>query len=133
MTQKAPPPARPLYERVIREVSLRGWTKTELSERSGVARTTIDNWSTNRRKPQPKAVNAVADVLGIDREEAHVLAGIVTPEHPDALLRNITETIRRAGLTPDQQEAVIAAVEQTLRDDHQRAASDPSEPSRRAG
>ena len=73
MTLDRPPPARPWYALVIKEIALRGWSKTELSERSGVARTTIDNWSTNSRTPTKQAVNAVADALGIDRARAHIL------------------------------------------------------------
>ena len=119
MTQERPPPARPWYEQVVSEIALRGWAKTELSYRSGVARTTIDNWNTNRHKPSAKAVNAVADTLGIDRAKAHVLAGIVAPkddsrtaeepEIPPGLLAQIRRT-----LPAEDQERVIAAIRQTL-------------------
>ena len=79
MTREAYPPARPWYNFILREIAQRSWTKTELSDRSGVARTTIDNWRTNRRSPTDGTVNDVADVLGIDRAAAHDLAGVIDP------------------------------------------------------
>lgn len=70
-------PARPWYLRALEEASLRGWSKAELCERAGVARTTLDKWETNPRKPQARSVNAVADALGIPRSEALQLAGVI--------------------------------------------------------
>jgi len=89
----ANPPARAWYRRVTEAIALRGWSKAELSDRAGVARSTIDGWQRNPRKPQAKSVNAIADVLGIDRAEALRLAGIVgEPQEPAARL---SEEIKR--------------------------------------
>lgn len=77
MAREHAPPAKPWYDLVVATIALQGGTKAELSERAGVARTTIDNWERNPRKPQAKSVNAVADALGIPRERALVLAGII--------------------------------------------------------
>lgn len=55
----------------------RGLTKSQLHQRSGVARSTIDTWKTQPRPPQPATVIAVADVLEIDRGEALRLAGVL--------------------------------------------------------
>jgi transcriptional regulator with XRE-family HTH domain len=76
MTSRAP--AKPWYDLIVQTLALKGWTKAELTDRSGVAKTTIDNWERNPRKPQSAKVNAVADVLGIPRERALRLAGIIT-------------------------------------------------------
>ena len=116
MTQERPPPARPLYSLVIRKLALLGWTKVELAERSGVARTTIDNWNTNRRRPSAQAVNAVADTLGIDREEAHVLAGIVLPD-AETGARILRQMVQDMGLPDDQLAAVLEEIEATRRGD----------------
>jgi transcriptional regulator with XRE-family HTH domain len=70
--------AYPLYQRVGRELALRGWTHVELQRRSGVARSTVSKWATGQQPPLPARVNAVADTLGIDRAEALRLAGILT-------------------------------------------------------
>lgn len=117
---------------------------TELSERSGVARTTIGNWNTNRRKPYAKAVNAVADALGIDRAEAHVLAGIVAreqhgddPEIPPGLARAVPEalilTVKRV-LPREEWVAVLSAIAESLNPTEPAASSsDRSEAPRRAG
>jgi transcriptional regulator with XRE-family HTH domain len=58
-------------------LKIRGMTKSQLHQKSGVARSTIDTWKTQPRPPQPATVIAVADVLGIDRGEALRLAGVL--------------------------------------------------------
>lgn len=74
--------AYPLYERVERERVLRGWSKTRFHRETGIARSTIDKWATQPKTPQPGTVNVVADSLGIGREEALRLAGILTDGAP---------------------------------------------------
>jgi transcriptional regulator with XRE-family HTH domain len=70
--------AYPLFLRVERERSLRGWSATRLHNETGVSRSTIAKWATQQQPPQPGTVNAVADALGIERAEALRLAGILT-------------------------------------------------------
>jgi transcriptional regulator with XRE-family HTH domain len=72
------PPAHKLWERVESERNRRGWTTVELQERSGVDRSTVSRLKTSRRSPLPETVNKLADALGIPREEALALAGLVT-------------------------------------------------------
>ena len=81
--------AYPLYVRVQRELALRGITTVELREKTGVARSTITNWQHVGQTPQPRTVNKVADYLGIPREEALRLAGVLTDEPPEALRRAV--------------------------------------------
>lgn len=73
-------PAAPLYELVTATLKITGITKAQLKQRSGVARSTIDLWRTQPRPPQPSTVLAVADALGIDRNEALRLAGVLDEE-----------------------------------------------------
>lgn len=73
-------PARPWYDLVVETAAVKGWSIADLGSRSGVARTTIYGWRANRGKPQSKSVNAVADVLGIPRERALRLAGVIAAE-----------------------------------------------------
>ncbi|GAA3209566.1 helix-turn-helix domain-containing protein [Nonomuraea helvata] len=68
-------PARPFYERVNHERIRRGWTQLKLAEQSGVDRATIHRMRS--AKPQPDTVFALAETLGIDRDEALRLAGLV--------------------------------------------------------
>lgn len=81
-------------------------TKTELSELAQVARPTIERWATGRRKPLPAPVNAVADVLGIDREHALRLAGVIPGSDAE-------EAVRRAGVPPH----IVAEMARTLREE----------------
>jgi transcriptional regulator with XRE-family HTH domain len=89
------PPALAWYSRVTEAIALRGWSKAELSERAGVARSTIDGWQRNPRRPQAKSVNAVADTLGIGRAEALRLAGIVGEPRQEPATRLSEETKRQ--------------------------------------
>lgn len=73
-------PARPWYDLVVKTVAVKGWSIADLSSRSGIARTTIYGWRANPGKPQAKSVNAVADALGIPRERALRLAGVIAAE-----------------------------------------------------
>lgn len=85
--------AYPLYARVERERVLRGWSATQLHKQTGVSRSTIANWAFQSQPPQASTVNAVADVLGIERVEALRLAGILTDPAEDDLpdLSGLTE------------------------------------------
>lgn len=114
------PPAQAWYRRVTEVIALRGWSKQELSDRSGVARSTIDGWQRNPRRPQAKSVNAVADVLGIDRAEALRLAGVTAPAGDGTVPDDILQAVRAE--YPDDEETqqrVIDAVARTLRGEPQ--------------
>ena|ERR1700733_14913195 len=101
-------PARPWYDLVVETAAVKGWSIADLSSRSGVARTTIYGWRANRGKPQAKSVNAVADALGIPRERALRLAGVIadgpgsrpppdpdlpTPAEMERLLEHVREVL----------------------------------------
>lgn len=72
--------AYPLWERVRRELALRGWSGTLLNQKTGVARSTINKFRTQPRPPQAATVIALAKALDIPVAEALHLAGILTPE-----------------------------------------------------
>lgn len=111
-------PARELFDLTVQTTAVKGWSIADLASKSGVARSTIYGWRDNSGKPQAKSVNAVADALGIPRERALRLAGIIAspkpepePEIPQSLLREIETT---SGLTEEERRAVIAAIRRTL-------------------
>lgn len=68
-----------LYERVNHERAKKGWTWARLQKETGVARSTVLKWRSQPNPPQPASVNAVSDALGIARDEALFLAGIIAP------------------------------------------------------
>jgi transcriptional regulator with XRE-family HTH domain len=70
------------WERINREMHAQEMTQTQLVERSHIPASTINNLRTSTRAPASRIVNALADALGIDREEAAVLAGRL-PAPPD--------------------------------------------------
>jgi len=97
-------PARKWFELITETVAVKGWSIAELSARSGIARSTIYGWRDNQGKPQAKAVNPVADALGIDRARALRLAGVIpavatpkteapTPEEIEDIRANMRETL----------------------------------------
>jgi transcriptional regulator with XRE-family HTH domain len=104
------PPARPWYDLIIETIALKGWTKAQLADRAGISRPTIDNWRTNPRAPQARSVNAVADVLGISRDRALRLAGIISEPQPEPLVHpELAESLRKH--VPDDAERIIAELE----------------------
>ena len=91
------------YERVELERAIRGWSSSRLHAETGVSRSTIAKWRTQPNPPLPGTVNAVADKLGIGREEALRLAGVLSdarerlaapPELPDLSDDERREVIR---------------------------------------
>ena len=113
---------------MVETTAVKGWSIAELGTRSGVARSTVYGWRDNPGRPQAKSVNAVADVLGIPRDRALRLAGIIgttpgkepNPTIPKTLLRAIES---EDDLTPEVRQAVIDAVTETIRES---GASEPS-------
>lgn len=99
--------------RVEQERAEKGWSKTELAEAatrratsgSRIHRPTIDNLRTSTRAPQPRIVNAIADALGIERAEAHQLAGIVDPPRGGSV--SIREAIEQSGTMTDGQKQML--------------------------
>jgi len=84
MQGERPPPARPWFDLVTERIAVRGWSVAELARRAHVSRPTIYGWRENPGKPQAAPVNAVADLLGIPRERALRLAGVIAdaPQEP---------------------------------------------------
>lgn len=99
--------------RVEQERADKGWSKTELAEaatrRAGpgsrIHRPTIDNLRTGTRAPQPRIVNALADALGIERHEAHQLAGIVDAPRGDSA--NVREAVEFSTAYTDAQKQML--------------------------
>jgi transcriptional regulator with XRE-family HTH domain len=71
------PPAARFYDAVVSALASRGLNKLKLHELTGVARSTIDGWRTQTRPPYAEKILIVAEALGIDKEEALRLAGVV--------------------------------------------------------
>jgi hypothetical protein len=106
--------AYPLWLRVEQERIRLGLTKMELWQRMkaaapddapAVSRGTIDNLRDSTRAPQPRIVHALADALGIDRDEAAQLAGLV----PSALSGNtsVRESIVASSVYTDAEKQVL--------------------------
>lgn len=77
MADDSRPPASAWYDLVMEQIAIRGWSLSELAQRARIGRPTIYGWRDNPRKPQARSVNAAADALGIPRERALRLAGVI--------------------------------------------------------
>lgn len=69
-------PAYELWRLLERERLRRGWTSVELARHLRMGRTTIDGLRLGRL-PSVQTVNRIADFLGVDRQEAYALAGLL--------------------------------------------------------
>ena len=120
-------PARPWFDLVMEQAAVRGWSMHELARRSGVGRPTIYRWRDGTETPQARPVVLIADALGIPRERAVRLAGIITdPEtadrSPPSLLDGAVggedaELVRKAlrEVYPDTAEEILAGIEEKLK------------------
>jgi transcriptional regulator with XRE-family HTH domain len=121
-------PARDWYDLVIQTIALKNMTKAQLASRAGVSRATIDRWEKGASRPaQAASVNAVADVLGIPRERALRLAGVigeaeVADRSPPTQLDGAVgdedaELVRKAlrEVYPDQADDILAGIEEKLK------------------
>jgi transcriptional regulator with XRE-family HTH domain len=101
-------PARPLFD-LVESIRVRaGWTKTRLSEMTGVPRTTIERWRDQPRSPLPETVTKVADALCINRDEALHAAGILEEDPAATEQRGQTVAELRARL------AEVAAISEGI-------------------
>lgn len=82
MARGRTPPALPWWQHLEALRQDEGWSRTQLAQKAGVARTTVDAWKTNPRQPLVTTITEVADRLEIDRQEALRLAGITPPASP---------------------------------------------------
>lgn len=73
------PPALPWWKHLEALRLEKGWTRSQLAQRAGVARSTVDGWKTNPRPPLVTTITEVADRLEIDRRDALRLAGLTAP------------------------------------------------------
>lgn len=101
-------PAYPLYQRVLREKSLRGWTWTRLQQETGIGRSTFNSWRTQPQPPQPRTVNEIADLLNIPRETALRLAGILTGSDGDLVAEcEVERQILATSIDPEFKREIV--------------------------
>ncbi|MFG2038064.1 hypothetical protein [Dactylosporangium sp. NPDC048998] len=103
---------------VEQERAAQGLTKMDLwnllKERAGdgptPARSTIDNLRDSTRAPQPRIVHALADTLGIDREEARRMAGLAPSQPmPGVTVRSAIEASTE--YTKDEKQALLTFID----------------------
>jgi transcriptional regulator with XRE-family HTH domain len=93
--------AYPLWERVETARALKGWSSVRLHRETGVSRSTVAKLATQPKPPLPSTVCALADALGIPREEALKLSGFLgdarlpPPVADDDALPDMTRAERR--------------------------------------
>ncbi len=65
------------------QLDRRGWSQTVLSERSGIAQSTISTWLSNQGKPNVKGYVAIAKALDTPLERVLAVAGEVESPPPE--------------------------------------------------
>lgn len=80
------------WRRVEAERASRGWTKSELAQRTGVPISTLNRLRDSARAPYARTVNTVAKALGIDQVDAAKLAGIV-PGEDEAVTEPVNDAV----------------------------------------
>lgn len=92
-----------LWAAVEDERLTRGWTGVHMAEVLGIARNTLANLRTSRRKPEVATVHKIADALGFERVRAERLAGLrpLAPGDPGAV--SVRDAIQRDQNYTDKQ------------------------------
>lgn len=98
--------AHPLWVRIQRELNTLGMAQAELVRRSGIPASTISNLKSATRPPLARVVKTLASTLGIDENEAMVLAGRAKPPLSAIDLRQAIE--RSEQLTEVGRTAMLA-------------------------
>jgi transcriptional regulator with XRE-family HTH domain len=115
--------AYPLWRRIEDERLSRGWTKTQLAERSGLSRSTYNDLQRTSRAPLPRIVHAFADAVGLDRTEAEQLAGLRPRTAGQAV--GVREAIQASELlTKSNKRTIIELYEQLSEANAAKMASD---------
>jgi transcriptional regulator with XRE-family HTH domain len=103
-------PARPWFDHVTELAAIKGWGIAELARRAHVGRPTIYGWRDGTGTPQPGPVGDVADVLGVPRRHALVLAGIIAAR--PLIDPEVEADIRELAESPEEAEALLDAMRQ---------------------
>lgn len=110
-------PARRLWERVERAMLHRGWNKSDLARESGLGRNTIDGLYKGRR-PSVRTVKTLAELFGLDLDEAYELAGLGSAgEEPGTPVEEDRELDELLARLPPQRRADM---EQWRQEEHER-------------
>lgn len=117
-----------LWERIDREMYERKLTQKWLVERSGVSAMTINRLRTQRNLPKAETVHALAEALGIDRDEAGVLAGRLRPQGDEQI--SVRDAVLRSDAYSDAEKRTILGVIDALdaANRAQRTAAQSTEP-----
>jgi transcriptional regulator with XRE-family HTH domain len=96
------------WERINRLLYERGLSQKWLVETAHVSAMTINRLKTQTRPPKAETVHALADAMGIDRDEAGILAGRLTPPSVDAEV-SVRDLVARSRRYTDEERTGLLA------------------------
>lgn len=103
--------AYPLWEYVDRWLYQQRMTQKDFVARTGVSAMTLNRLKTQSRPPKAETVQAIADAVGLDHDEAGILAGRLRPTAEQApSVRDAIEADQ--DLTPESRRALLDVYEQ---------------------
>lgn len=77
--------------------------QVELGRRVGVGQQTVSRWETGQAVPRPDRLPALAEVLGLDGEHVHRLAGHLPPRQSSTAAEFVHEVYARAAELTDEE------------------------------
>ena len=80
-----------------------GLDQAELAGRVGVGQQTISRWETGQAVPKPDRLPVLAEVLGLDSEHVHRMAGYLPPSQSSAAADLVHELHARAHELSDEE------------------------------
>ena len=95
------------------QLARREWSGADLARRLDVSTGRVSEWTSGKRRPNPRTCIHLADVLGMDPDQVLAIAGHrVHPEPLDDPKADLIALIRQADLSPD----VISGISAMVRD-----------------
>ena len=80
-----------------------GWDQLELGRRVGVGQQTVSRWELGLAVPKPDRLPVLADVLGLDSEYVHRMAGYLPPDQSSSAADLVHGVYARAGEFTDDE------------------------------
>lgn len=106
-----------------RQLKRREWLQSELARRTGLSDSSISQYLSGNRIPDPITCDKIADALGADRDLVLALAGHRppdTPIDPDDPRERVIALIRRARIDQFRADTLEVLIREWMRHDSQR-------------
>lgn len=109
---------------LAKQLDRRDWKQADLVQRTRLSRSSVSDWITGKKIPDPKSCDLIADALGVDRDLVLALAGHRPPDtelDPDDPASAIIALVKQINWTEERAETITASLERMRKFDRRRS------------